>query len=114
MILGFGVSEETAARGIIEHCKKALSSEDSPEKIVEAIRQETKAEAEKYDKMDRATAPERYTYFFFRHFANSTVFTFDMWHINRRHACSADGWACLRTYWALTIFEDTTRIYKEA
>ena len=112
MILGFGIQEEKAARQIIQECIDNITSNNDLCSAVETVHISAKTRAEKYDKQDRHTAPERYTYFYY-FLPCKTLVEFTMFHINRNHAFSQDGWALLQTKWALSIQEDNTVIYRE-
>lgn len=83
VILGFGRQEELE-RGKI---KQALHDGTASGTSVEEILGQWNDAADRYDKMPRGTAPERYT----------TVHYYDQelhfLHINRNHPFSPDGWA---------------------
>ena len=77
IVLGFGSTEEQERSRIKEHL---------------ATKGETKEwndRADKYDKMPKDEAPERYTRFYI--YDESIKFH----HINRRHPFSPDGWALM-------------------
>lgn len=81
--LGFGITEKNVEANVLKRIK---NGED-----IESIRKEYKEIAEKYDKMNREEAPERYSYFY--NYGGSLKFH----HINRQHPFSPDGWGLLQT-----------------
>jgi len=84
IILGFGSIEERI-RNQVKHKLHGMKSENEVCHFIE----EWNKDADKYDKMPREKAPERYTRLFF---CNNIL---HFHHINRKHPFSADGWAAL-------------------
>jgi len=110
VILGFGKTEEDTALKIINECLQAIQglqeNEKETDSVVRAIAAEYHDDDERYRKMKRDEAPERYTYFWpysYRLYDGRYIVEFVMHHINRRHAFSPDGWALLVTRWVLSI-----------
>jgi hypothetical protein len=89
IILGFGITEEQERAKIKEALDECLSKGESPTKVLD----KWNMAADKYDKMPRNVAPERYTRFWY--YDDKLVFH----HINRNHALSPDGWG-------LWVFEE--------
>lgn len=83
MILGFGITEQNVEDRVIER----IASGESPTDIAE----EFSAAGKRYDKLTRDEAPERYSFVYIH--SDRVVFL----HVNRRHAFSPDGWACLQS-----------------
>jgi hypothetical protein len=85
IVLGFGITEEHERVKI----KNFFLSELAKGKNKYDISKAWNAEKEKYDKLPREEAPERYTKFWV--YDDKIHYM----HINRQHALSPDGWACL-------------------
>ena len=121
-ILGFGQSEIDTAKSIIKECYDAIINDmENAKEIIDSIKKKYKDQSDKYGEMKKYDAPERYSTFW----ANIMPIKYDMYfvchfsftHINRRHALSPDGWACLQTKWILFLSElddMKCQIYKEA
>ena len=86
LALGFGCIEVEERDKIKRHLLAALLRGES----ASAVSKAWNAEREKYDKMSRREAPERYTTFYV--YDDAIHFC----HINRRHPFSPDGWALLQ------------------
>lgn len=80
IILGFGSQEEKVRNDV----KSALLNEG------EVALKRWNDDADKFDKIPRKEAPERYTRIFY--YDNKLVFH----HINRQHPFSPDGWALMK------------------
>ena len=111
MILGFGKVEDDTARTIMRECYKALGSDLGKDvhEIIRSIENDNKQSSDKYDKMSKSEAPERYSRFWTCTYNKYVEFVFH--HINRRHAFSPDGWALLKTVWILDT--ETGAIFHE-
>jgi len=121
MIIGFGSEETDTAKNIILECAIAGVAASKAKADVDAAMKKIHvrlfAEAEKYKKMAKEDAPDRYSYFW--HYHNKInesrfIVTFSFVHINRRHALSKDGWAALITEWVLVVDGDSVKIFREA
>jgi hypothetical protein len=84
IILGFGAIEERGRRSV----QDALGGMES-ESDVRCFIEKWNKDADQYDKLAKADAPERYTRLYF--YDDQLHFH----HINRRHPFSPDGWALL-------------------
>ena len=117
MMLGFGRIELEAAKQIINECIEKCKETGSPKSAIRDISKQYRSKSDINDELSKAESPERYTYFFHNVFDVTDRFwiaEFEMFHINRRHAMSPDGWALLRTKWVLTSCNEEFTIYKEA
>ncbi len=110
VVLGFGQNETVAAEQIVAEIIEAVKSEGLDS--VKRIEAEYKEQAEKYDAMSREDAPERYSYFYA--YTDRRIVRLTLFHINRRHALSPDGWALLQTKTIIDFIDDEPAIYKEA
>ena len=85
MMLGFGITESQEQ----EKIKKLIMSTLLDNGDVRAVSKAWNKERDKYDKMPKDKAPQRYTKFWVYGGAIHYM------HINRRYAFSEDGWGCL-------------------
>ncbi len=85
-VLGFGIIEEQERKKIKDRLLRAAIAGEN----LDDVEKEWREKSNKYDKMSREEAPERYTSFFLH--SDRIVYH----HINRRHAFSPDGWALLK------------------
>lgn len=118
MIIGFGATEIAEANKIINECYEATQSNPNDvEASIKSITQKYMTEGERYKKMQRDEAPERYTYFWAtsnKVYDGKYFIEFTMHHINRQHGFSPDGWALWVTHWILNICPvDGMRIFRE-
>ena len=103
MILGFGVTETTTARNIINECLIAIkeNKDEHPLEIIETIREKYNDAYEANGEMNRSESPQRYSCFWVYESGECLLFNFH--HINRRHPFSPDGWAMMKAQWVLNI-----------
>lgn len=118
-IVGFGKVEIDTAKKIISECQDAIGSNGKDaQSSLAAIEKKYADDAERFKKMDKKEAPERYTRFWCSHhdiYKGKYMVEFTMHHINRRHAFSPDGWALLVTRWILSVCPvDGVHVFKEA
>ena len=111
MILGFGKTEETVARDILQECYNAIErdKEISSIEAIESVRAKYNKLYDEYGQMDASEVPERYSCFWA--YESGEYFRFTFHHINRRHPFSNDGWAMLKSTWILEA--KTGKIFME-
>lgn len=111
MMIGFGATEErfekeqeTAARDFIIEAFSEGNYDYIEDDFIDVIRRwlnERSNEADKAYNYNRKldNPPERYSSFWasVANSANDVVVIFHFFHVNRRHALSPDGMACMRT-----------------
>jgi hypothetical protein len=123
MILGFGRQERELAIDILKTCAKEAQEnlDRRAEDVIGEIRSKYDAECKANDKMDRFSAPERYSNFYFSVIEQGQIGEarefyahFQFLHINRRHPMSPDGWSSLSTHWILRVCQVYGTIIAEA
>ena len=108
MVIGFGQTEIEEACRIIDECIPLIGIRDIADSVKEVELKYSILEKE-YSKLDRGTAPERYSYFFahtWEIYEGYCIVEFTFHHINRRHPASPDGWALWQTKWMVAVKED--------
>ena len=92
IILGFGSIEDRLEEDVLSRLRQGESGDD--------ISKHSHEIADVNDKMDRASAPERYSRVTV-HVPLDGKIAVHFQHINRRHAFSPDGWASLSTEYSI-------------
>ena len=95
-ILGFGSTESDLEKEVVEAVASGLANGRTLPEILAPWNDA----AERFDKMTRYDAPGRYS--IISYYENALQFL----HINRNHALSPDGWACMKVAIPMFVPED--------
>ncbi len=111
-MIGFGIKEKKQVRDVVDTIREfAKDNYDALSTNMKDYEANHKSQRDKYDKMDRSDAPERYFGFWTsmhdrQNVCDETSIELHFMHINRRHAMSPDGWASMTSEYILKVFRD--------
>lgn len=103
IILGFGSIEDSLEEDILSRLRRGESGED--------ISKHSHEIADVNDKMNRTSAPERYSRVWV-HVPMDGQIGVHFLHINRRHPFAPDGWASLSTEYSIKETEIEKRVFQ--